>query len=108
MYLVRRGFRVLERNYRAGRREVDLIVEQAGLLVFVEVKTRSSQRWGGALHAVGPHKRREVEAVARRYLLDRPHPRAGVRFDVVAIEGDPDAGDAGVVHIVDAWRPDRG
>ena len=106
-YLVRRGYTVLDRNYRAGRREVDLIVEQGGVLVFVEVKTRSSRRWGGAVHAVGPRKRREVEAVARRYLLEHPHPRAGVRFDVVAVDGDPCAGDPVVFHVQDAWRPER-
>lgn len=83
----------MTRNYRVangrGRRagEIDLIVRDAdGTLVFVEVRSRSSDRFGGAAASVGARKRARIVFAARQYLLQvRPVPPC--RFDVVAIDG---------------------
>ena len=81
----------MTRNYRTpgrGGGEVDLILREAdGTLVFVEVRTRASRRFGGAAASVGATKRRRIVFAARHFLmrLGRPPP---CRFDVVAIDGD--------------------
>ncbi len=88
-----RGFAVLARNWRRSFGELDLVVGRAGLVVFCEVKTRSSTAYGGAVAAVSPSKQRRVRHLAAEWL--RTHGRrAEVRFDVAAI-------DAGVVAVVE-------
>lgn len=100
------GWTILERNLKWGRREIDLVARRDSLLVFVEVKTRSGDGFGGPQAAVTWKKRREIEAVARAYLTRARPGDVDVRFDVIAIV----AGDARTVlsysHIADAWRPD--
>ena len=72
--------------------------------VFVEVKTRAGRGWGAPEEAVTARKQREIEAVARAYLLRTRARDTDVRFDVIAIEME-----AGRMvrceHIEDAWRP---
>jgi len=82
----RRGYRVLDRNWRLGRRgELDLVVTGRGVLVFCEVKTRSSHRYGSPATAVTPDKQRRIRALARQWQLDREAPATRVRFDVAAV-----------------------
>jgi len=105
-FLVERGWTVLARNYRFGRREVDLVVRRGDLVVFVEVKTRAGPAYGAPLEAVTRLKRREVEAVAGHFL--RRHGLTGVqvRFDALGIlvrRGPRTAVE--VEHVEDAWRP---
>jgi putative endonuclease len=107
-HLVRRGWRVLARNHRFGRREVDLIVSRGGVLAFVEVKTRAGEGFGSPAEAVTALKRREIETVAAH---NHAHPAgswAGVRFDVVSIVRDTPSGRVRVEHVEDAWRPGWG
>lgn len=59
-----RGWRILATNYRAGRREVDVVARRGNLLAFVEVKTRSGSGFGAPQAAVTRLKQREIEAVA--------------------------------------------
>jgi Holliday junction resolvase-like predicted endonuclease len=68
-HLERRGWTVLARNYRFGRREVDLVVRKGRLVVFVEVKTRAGRGFGSPQDAITGLKRREIEAVATHYLV---------------------------------------
>jgi putative endonuclease len=94
-----RGYRIVERNFRCKAGELDLVArDRDDTLVFVEVRTRADDRFGGALSAVGFHKQRQVTRVARVYLaLRKPHVTT-CRFDVVAITG------ADLVIIRDAFR----
>ena len=93
-----RGARVLETNYRCPFGEIDLIVLDGEELAFVEVKTRSSDAFGGAQEAVPAYKKRRVERAAEAFLLETAVSYRGVRFDVVAItEGE-------LMHIEDAWE----
>ena len=97
-YLVRQGYRIVERNYRCKLGELDLIARDRGVLVFVEVRSRRSAEFGSALDAVNWHKRRKVTRVAMSYLAYRKPRFVEARFDVVAITGPE------LVHIKDAWR----
>jgi len=87
-WLGRRGWRVLARNYRFGRREVDLVLTRGGLVVFVEVKTRSGDGFGGGAGAITWRKRREIEAVAAHFLATRGLSDRRVRFDAVVVTTD--------------------
>jgi putative endonuclease len=93
-YLQRQGLVLVQRNYRvalgphARGAEVDLILrERDGTLVFVEVRSRTGARHGGALASVGATKQRRIVRAAQHYLLRLPT-LPPCRFDVVAVQGD--------------------
>jgi putative endonuclease len=83
--LRRAGLRILERNWRCRHGEIDLIADEAGTLVFAEVRLRSSASHGGAAESVTLAKRERIIAAARAYLMRRPE--ALCRFDVLLVEG---------------------
>jgi putative endonuclease len=92
------GYEVLERNWRRREGEIDLIVRKARTVVFCEVKTRSSDRFGSGAESVVPAKQRRIRRLAARWLSELT-PASGrrglvIRFDVVAIT----AGQIEVVH----------
>ena len=89
-HLRRQGLVLVARNYRTpgrGGGEVDLVMrEPDGTLVFVEVRKRSSARWGGAAASIGAVKQRRIVFAARHFLLRMRQPPP-CRFDVVGVEG---------------------
>ncbi len=86
-FLRRRGYEIVERNYRGSRYEVDIIAREGEVLSFVEVKTRAAGKsWSGA-EAVNREKQRRIAQAAQHYLMAHPHERAcACRFDVVLLE----------------------
>ena len=104
-FLEEEGYIILARNYRFGRREVDLVVRRNDLVAFVEVKARSAPGFGHPLEAITRLKRREVEAVATHFLATRGLDGVDVRFDAVAVYFRSDSPRAAVEHVEDAWRP---
>jgi len=88
-YLLERGYRVLERNWRSHHREIDLIATRDGQVVFVEVKCRSPRSWTEPWEAVGKAKQRRLIAAAHAYVMQH-HLDGEVRFDIISvILGDP-------------------
>ena len=88
-YLTDRGLRHICSNYRCKAGEIDLVMEDGYTLVFVEVRYRSSIRFGGALTSVTPAKQRRLRRTADHYLQQRdPYGDRPCRFDVVACDGD--------------------
>jgi putative endonuclease len=85
-HLARLGYRILDRNVRAGGVEIDLVVARAGLVVFVEVKTRRSPSLGAPEWAVDPRKQARLVRGARAWLHERRPRLRAARFDVVACE----------------------
>jgi putative endonuclease len=81
----RRGFRLLERNWRCALGELDLVLERDGLLVFSEVKSRSGAAFGGGYEAVTWSKRRKLRQLAEVFLASRPPTAARIRFDVASV-----------------------
>ena len=83
------GYEVLERNWRRREGEVDLIVRRGATVVFSEVKTRSSDRFGTGAESVLPAKQRRIRRLASRWLSELTpavgRARVAVRFDVVSI-----------------------
>lgn len=108
-YLKRQGMRILGKRVRVGRRdEIDIIARDGQSLVFVEVKTRGSDRFGRPASAVDRAKRHTLSRAAVRYLQKLPNPRVCFRFDVVEVIGEPGSeGDAKVNHIHNAFGLDR-
>ncbi|MFI5271609.1 MAG: YraN family protein [Ktedonobacterales bacterium] len=97
-WLAERGYRIVTRNWRCPYGEVDLVAEQAGELVFVEVKTRRGERLGAPEEAVTATKRRRLVATAASYLAaagadDRPY-----RIDVIAVDLAPSGKLLGIRH----------
>ncbi len=84
-FLERHGLEIVARNYRTRLGEIDLVARDGATLVFVEVRMRSSARFGGAAASIDHRKRARIEAAARRFLarLGREPP---CRFDVVTVE----------------------
>ena len=81
-YLEKMGYTILERNYRIRIGEVDIIARDEEYLVFIEVKTRRSKKFGSPFEAVDARKQQQIFKVASAYVRGRDIP---VRFDVVAV-----------------------
>src|SRR3990172_5985671 len=79
------GYKILERNYTCSLGEIDLIARQGQTLVFIEVKTRRSERFGAPQDAVSPPKHARLRRLAAYYLKQKRLAEVPVRFDVVAI-----------------------
>ncbi len=84
-FLIEKGYRILQRNYRYRRNEIDIIALDRRTLCFIEVKTRSSASKGHPLEAVTPEKQKEIIRAATAYLTTYPPPEPDCRFDVIAI-----------------------
>jgi putative endonuclease len=88
-HLARQGWRVLGRNVRIGRGELDIIVRRGRTLAFVEVKARRSASCGAPEDAVDARKRRQIARLAQLWMAVRPWALQGVdevRFDVIAVD----------------------
>ncbi len=103
-YLLLKGYKVLERNYRVPQGEIDLILLKGDTLVFVEVKTRRSGGKGTPQEAVSPRKVKRLSAAAAVYLSRQTRSNVLCRFDVVAIGPDRNwLGLPKVRHLKDAF-----
>ncbi|CAL1518260.1 YraN family protein [Chitinophaga sp. MM2321] len=98
---VRKHCTILHTNWKAGRKELDIIAVQKGVVYFIEVKTRSSARFGWPETAVNYKKQEHIQLVAAAYLerFDL-HPPA-IRFDIIAITFTGD--DYELMHLRDVF-----
>lgn len=91
-FLRQHGLTTLARNYSCRGGEIDLVMRDRGVTVFVEVRFRRSAGFGSAAESVDARKQRRIVLAARHYLARHPALANGpCRFDVVAASGDPDA-----------------
>ena len=91
--LKKKGYKILEKNYRCKLGEIDVIARDGGVLAFIEVKARRTDRFGDPKLAITAQKQRKISMVALEYLKKTGQIEKGARFDVVAIRllpGQPD------------------
>jgi putative endonuclease len=106
-FCVLRGYRVLDRNAREGRGELDLVALDRETVVFVEVKFRGERDPAGPLQAVGAKKREDMARAAARWLAERRLFAKPVRFDVIGITWASDGTELRVQHVPNAFPGGR-
>ena len=100
--LKKRGCRILDRNVRFLRKEIDLVVEKDGLVAFVEVKGRSGPAFGHPLEAITWRKRRAISVVANAWIARSSFEARSYRFDAVSVRIMP-GGAVELEHVEGAW-----
>ncbi len=100
-FLKKRGYRIVERNFRCRQGEIDIIARQGECLVFVEVRTKASSGFGTPEESVTARKREKLASVAETYIQSHDSPSSW-RIDVVAVELSPDGRVSRLEHIENA------
>jgi putative endonuclease len=106
-HLERLGLRIVARNWRRPEGEIDLVADDAGTHVFVEVRARTGEQHGHPLEAVSGWKRARVIRAARLYLAEEAPTASGYRFDVVGVLFSEGA-EARCFHVPDAFDTTSG
>ncbi|HEX7047824.1 MAG TPA: YraN family protein [Gammaproteobacteria bacterium] len=106
-FLEARGLKVLAENYQTRWGEIDLVMEHAGQIVFVEVRARLNNNFGGAAASVTPAKQKRLIRAALRFLEQSRLAHRPARFDIVAIDGAANAATTRTEWITDAFRPNE-
>ena len=84
-WLRRRGWRVIQRRFRSGHRDIDLVAERDGTVAFVEVKARRGKEFGDPVEAVHWRKQRELARSAAVWIDRHGRPTDSYRFDVIGV-----------------------
>jgi putative endonuclease len=84
-WLREKGWRVMQRRFRSGHRDIDLVVERDGVVAFVEVKARRGSGFGGPIEAVNWRKQKELGRSARVWVDRHGRPLEAYRFDVIGV-----------------------
>ncbi len=89
-HLKREGYRIIKRNYRCVFGEIDIVARDEKTLVFVEVRSRKTNRYGNPRESVGLSKKMKISKIALNYLKEKQFQNSHARFDVIAIKMLPD------------------
>jgi putative endonuclease len=100
-WLRRRGWRIVQRRFRSGHRDIDLVVERDGTVAFVEVKARRGAEFGGPVQAVNYWKRRQLERSAMVWIDRHGREAESYRFDVVGVLLD--GAEVRICHVENAF-----
>ncbi len=87
-FLEKKGYKIIERNFHIRGGEIDIIALDAGILVFIEVKARSTREFGSPLEAITPWKIKSIIKTSQYYKLKYPKLPDAMRIDAVAISFD--------------------
>jgi putative endonuclease len=99
-YLLKKGYKILEKNYRSGRAEVDIIGQTGSFIIFVEVKSRQSALHGNPEDSIDEHKKRMLFQAADAYQIERNWQKE-IRFDAISVNFYPQA--VKIEHFEDAF-----
>jgi putative endonuclease len=105
-FLAGKGYRILDRNWRSGHCELDIIARTGDTIVFCEVKTARNHRYGSAIEWVTPRKVRHIAQAALSYIVARQIHGCCFRFDVIGL--DVRDGDMEITHIENAFSAPGG
>ena len=98
-YLAQKGYQIVERNFRKGYGEIDIIAVYQNILVFIEVKTRKTGLFGGVRESISGRKIRNLVKTAQFYKLLHPQFPNSLRIDAVFIELSEDSKPKNIEHI---------
>jgi len=102
-YLEKKGYKIRERNYRTFLGEIDIISEHKGIIIFVEVKTRTSNSYGYPEEAININKQKKIIKNATYYLTKFNLWKINSRFDVISINLDNNKTVKNIKHIKNAF-----
>lgn len=105
-FLEARGWRIEASRFRLGHHDIDLVARRDDVVAFIEVKTRTSHRFGSPLQALGHRQRRAQAKVATVWIDRHGRPRDDYRFDLVIVDLTNPAHPR-VEQVADAWRAER-
>lgn len=97
-----KSFEIIERNYKYGKGEIDIIAQDKNTLVFIEVKSRKNLEYGAPEYGITRSKIKQIQKIAGAYLYDKNISNVDIRFDVVTVlkEGN---NNPVINHIVNAF-----
>ena len=102
LFLEKQGYQIRHRNWRSGKKELDIVAEHQGELIVIEVKTRRNEQFGDPEESINEKKLRRIVAAAdayiRKFRIDLP-----VRFDIISLTGEKSPWE--ITHIKDAFYP---
>lgn len=103
-FLADKGYTVLHRNFRCRTGEIDIVARDGDTIVFVEVKTRTSDKYGAPYEAVGRTKQNRIVRTALLYMQNNQLFDHMCRFDILEIIFDEDLKEHDINHITDAFQ----
>ncbi len=100
-YLKRQGYKIIAKNYNTHYGEIDIIATKNNCVAFIEVKTRTSLRYGYPEQAIHPWKLQHFQNAVQSYISQNEKPLAGkeISLDAVSVEYDPNTNDAKITHL---------
>ena len=104
--LRKKGYRIVEKNLRLGRGEIDLIAEDQGTLVFIEVKARRTNQFGGAPYSIHTRKKQQIIKLAAYYLSQKGLLNQNCRFDAILVT-ETDRNTPILTHLEQAFEVSR-
>ena len=86
-YIVEKGYEIIDRNYRYGKGEIDIIAKdpETGETVFIEVKSKKNLEFGDPVYSVTKNKIKQIKRMAELYLYDKEIDEIDCRFDVITV-----------------------
>lgn len=102
-YFTRRGFHILDRNWRCAVGELDIVMEQGDTLIFVEVRTRRGRRYGTAEESITPAKQARLIELAQSYLQHVQPAHPNWRIDVAAVQLGQDSPQVNHIENAVGW-----
>jgi putative endonuclease len=106
-FLKRRGYKIVQRNYRCKLGEIDIIAERSKTLVFVEVRTKQTEEFGPPQYSITAAKRGQISRVALCYIREKKLVEQSCRFDVIAITFSSESRRPRIEHIENAFELSR-
>ena len=100
VFLQRRGYTIVERDWKTGHRDIDIVALDGGTVVFVEVKTRRNRVFGEPEDAIDYRKLQNLR-LAINYYVKSKHINQEFRFDVITVVGTPTGGPPQISHFED-------
>ena len=100
-YLEKKGYHILDRNFRGGRYEIDIVAQNGNIVVFCEVKTARSKKFGPSITWVTQDKIKHITRAASEYINIHEFHGCSFRFDVIGL--DAEGGEISIKHIENAF-----